>query len=441
MVSVRDNVPFPYRLRTEERIAKSSAAADYQGPGTSAIIAGVGTGINLVAGGIKSMATPKPEDNPDTTDDLPLVSAIKTVGRGVGKVAQSMATAYSNEKKRSVPNNSYDPVSSGGYRPTTGGYGPTTGGYGPTTGGYGPTKSFSKIENEEHLEKFLPLLIAAAPEIAALGARFLPGLVARAAPMVSRFLAPAAGRVVGAAATRLGSGLGATLGAEATAGVEAAVPKIASAITNTLPKIATYTANNKGKLRLAGTALGLMDGNDSSEKSFRRQSSQKRSLKKSESVMPYDINKVVRAQVIPKNELDNMGGGDFSVVFYEKQKSGKLKKIKKSSDDLSIAEFYGLLNKAAGTEAVDIALEGATGVRGFHGENSIFHPITSFASAPYGIDAKTGKPRTRQEYNTAVNTGEEKRGVEDWAAKQIHRTIPAGAKRVGKKIISKLTTP
>jgi hypothetical protein len=410
MVSVRDNVPFPYRLRVEERIAKSSADRFYQGPGTSAITAGVQTGIGVIAGGIQSMATPEPENNPDTTGDLPLVSAIKTVGRGVGKVAENTASAYSKESKRMrVPN--------------------------------GPIKSFSKIENEEPLEKILPLLIAAAPEIAALGARFLPGLVARAAPMVSRFLAPAAGRVVGAAATRLGSGLGATLGAEATAGVQAAVPKIASAITNTLPKIANYTANNKGKLRLAGAALGLMDGNDSSEKSFRRQSSQKRSLKKSESVMPYDINKVVRAQVIPKNELDNMGGGDFSVVFYEKQKSGKLKKIKKSSDDLSIAEFYGLLNKAAGTEAVDIALEGATGVRGFHGENSIFHPITSFASAPYGIDATTGKPRTRQQYNTAVNTGEEKRGVEDWAAKQIHRTIPAGAKRVGKKIISKLNTP
>ncbi len=422
MVSVRDNVPFPYRLRVEERIAKSSASSFYQGPGTSAINAGVKTGIGVMAGGIKSMATPEPENNPDTTGDLPLVSAIKTVGRGVGKVAQSMATAYSKDSKRSVPNgpNNYDPVSSGEY---------------------GPTKSFSKIENEEHLEKFLPLLIAAAPEIAALGARFLPGLVARAAPMVSRFLAPAAGRLVGAAATRLGSGLGATLGAEATAGVQAAVPKVASAITNTLPKIANYTANNSGKLRLAGTALGLMDSNDSSEKSFRRQSSQKRSLKKSESVMPYDINKVVRAQVIPKNELDNMGGGDFSVVFYEKQKNGKLKKIKKSSDDLSIAEFYGLLNKAVGTEAVDIGLEGATGVRGFHGENSIFNPITSFASAPYGIDAATGKPRTRQQYNTAVNTGEEKRGVEDWAAKQIHRTIPAGAKRVGKKIISTLTTP
>lgn len=428
MVSVRDNVPFPYRLRVEERIAKSSASGFYRGPGTSAIAAGVGTGIGLVAGGIKSMATPEPENSPNTTDDLPLVSAVKTVGRGVGKVAQSMATAYSKESKRSVPKNnsagsiseSYDPVS---------------------YGEYGPTKSFSKIENEESLEKILPLLVAAAPEIAALGARFLPGLVARAAPMVSRFLAPAAGRMVGAAATRLGSSVGATLGAEATAGVEAAVPKIASAITNTLPKIANYTANNKGKLRLAGTALGLMDGNDSSEKSFRRQSSQKRSLKKSESVMPYDINKVVRAQVIPKNELDNMGGGDFSVVFYEKQKSGKLKKIKKSSDDLSIAEFYGLLNKAAGTEAVDIGLEGATGVRGFHGENNIFHPLNSFASAPYGMDATTGKPRTRKQYNTAVSTGEEKRGVEDWAAKQIHRTIPEGAKRVGKKIISKLTTP
>ena len=432
MVSVRDNVPFPYRLRTEERIAKSTMPIqDTTHPVAAAIGAGIATGVGAIAGGIKSMATPEPENNPDTTGDLPLVSAVKTAGRGVGKVVENMASAYSKEKNRSVPTNNYDPVSSGGYGSVPG----------ALTGGYGPTKSFSKIENEEHLEKFLPLLVAAAPEIAALGARFLPGLITRAAPMVSRFLAPAAGRVVGAAATRLGSGLGATLGAEATAGVQAAVPKIASAITNTLPKIANYTANNKGKLRLAGTALGLMDGNDSSEKSFRRQSSQKRSLKKSESVMPYDINKVVRSQVIPKNELDNMGGGDFSVVFYEKQKSGKLKKIKKSSDDLSIAEFYGLLNKAAGTEAVDIGLEGATGVRGFHGENSIFHPITSFASAPYGIDATTGKPRTRQQYNTAVNTGEEKRSVEDWAAKQIHRTIPAGAKRVGKKIISKLTTP
>ena len=424
MVSVRDNVPFPYRLRVEERIAKSSASSFYQGPGTSATLAGIQTGIGVIAGGIKSMATPEPEDAPDTTGDLPLVSAIKTVGgtvgRAVGRVAQSIASGYSSDLKAEMDRNRRrGPIKTDGQI----------------------MRSVSKIENEEHLEKFLPLLIAAAPEIAALGARFLPGLVARAAPMVSRFLAPAAGRVVGAAATRLGSGLGATLGAEATAGVEAAVPKIASAINNTLPKIANYTANNKGKLRLAGTALGLMDGNDSSEKSFRRQSSQKRSLKKSESVMPYDINKVVRAQVIPKNELDNMGGGDFSVVFYEKQKSGKLKKIKKSSDDLSIAEFYGLLNKAAGTEAVDIALEGATGVRGFHGENSIFHPITSFASAPYGIDATTGKPRTRQQYNTAVSTGEEKRGVEDWAAKQIHRTIPEGAKRVGKKIISKLTTP
>lgn len=298
-----------------------------------------------------------------------------------------------------------------------------------------------RVRTEERMEKFLPLLVAAAPEIAALGARFLPGIIARAAPLVSRALAPTAGRVVGAAATRLGSSLGAGLGAEATAGIQAAVPKVASAITNTLPKIANYTANNKGKIRLAGAALALTDGDNSSEKSFRRQSSQKESLRKSEAIMPYDINKVVRAQVIPKNELDSMGGGDFSVVFYEKQKNGKLKKIKKSSDDLSIAEFYGLLNKAAGTEAVDIGLEGATGIRGFHGENSVFHPITSFASSPYGIDAKTGKSRTRAEYNTAVSTGEEKRSVEDWAAKQIHRTIPAGAKRVGKKLISKLNTP
>lgn len=425
MVSVRDNVPFPYRLRVEERIAKSSADSFYQGPGTSAINAGLQTGIGVIAGGIKSMATPEPEDNPDTTGDLPLVSAIKTAGRGVGVVAQNMASAYSKEgmarARRSLPIKTDGQI----------------------------MRSVSKIENEEHLEKFLPLLIAAAPEIAALGARFLPGLVARAAPMVSRFLAPAAGRVVGAAATRLGSGLGATLGAEATAGVEAAVPKIASAITNTLPKIANYTANNKGKIRLAGTALGLMDGNDSSEKSFRRQSSQKRSLKKSESVMPYDINKVVRAQVIPKNELDNMGGGDFSVVFYEKQKNGKLKKIKKSSDDLSIAEFYGLLNKAGeGAESAYIATDFAGGIRGLHGENGMWRPIQDFMSAPFGVNeeghARAGMARTKSEYDIAVKTGKadmDKKDIADHGAKFIHRTLPAAATRIGKKIISKIKTP
>lgn len=406
MVSVRDNVPFPYRLRVEERIVKSSMSAAMEGPGSAAIIAGIGTGIRSIAGGIQSMATSNPEKNPDTTGDLPLVSAIKTAGRGVGKVAESMASAYSKEKKRN-----------------------------------GSTKSFSIIEKEERLEKFLPLLIAAAPQIAALGARFLPGIIARAAPLISRALAPTAGRVVGAAATRLGSSLGAGLGAEATAGVQAAVPKVASAITNVLPKIADYTANNAGKLRLAGAALALTGDDNSSEKSFRRQSSQKGSLRKSEAIMPYDINKVVRAQVIPKNELDSMGGGDFCVVFYEKQKNGKLKKIKKSSDDLSISEFYGLLNKAAGTEAVEIALEGAVGLRGFHGDHNIFHPIASFAASPYGVDAATGKPRTRQQYNAAVKTGEENRGWADRAAQTIHRTVPAGIKRVGKKIINKITTP
>jgi len=334
MVSVRDNVPFPYRLRTEERIAKSTMPIqDTTHPGDAAIHAGIATGVGLVAGGIKSMATPKPEDNPDTTGGFPLVNAIKTVGKGVVKVAGSMATAYAKEKNRSVPNNNYDPYPPV-VGPTTGGYGPTTGGYGPTTGGYGPTKSFSKIENEENLEKFWGTLANMAG-----GALItqLPKLLPRIASFV-------AGRAPGIAAK-----------------VATQAPGLAAGITNYAPKVAgamnTVAANPKfgQAAHLVGTHLAVGAGldyltnkeDDENNKSFiSRKTNPKNTMRKSEDVMPYDINKVVRAQVINETELDKMGGGSLSVVFYEKKKDGKNRKIKKSVSEMSLHEFYELLNKA-----------------------------------------------------------------------------------------------
>ncbi|NDH08581.1 MAG: hypothetical protein EBY16_02985 [Gammaproteobacteria bacterium] len=292
-----------------------------------------------------------------------------------------------------------------------------------------------RLRKEERLEKFIPLVVAAAPEIAAVSARFLPGVIARFAPHIARIAGNIGGRIIG-------SSLGPALGAEASAGIQAAVPRAASAITSALPKVAKLTANNAGKLRLAGAYMDLTGDSGNSEKSFRRQNSSKKSLKKSEDVMPYDITKVVRAQVIPKVELDEMGGGDFSVVFYEKRKNGKLKKIEKSSKDISILEFYELISKA-GDEGMGAALipgEFAGGIRGNHGGNDIFSPLHAFQQSPYGLNPD-GTQRTRSQYAADVASGKEKITLEDNLARVMHRTIPAGIKRVGRRIKDHITGP
>jgi hypothetical protein len=231
-----------------------------------------------------------------------------------------MASAYSNEKKRIVPKNNYDPVSSGGYR--------------STTGGYRSTKSFSKIENEENLEKFWGTLANVA--VGRLITQ-LPKLL----PRIASFVAARAPGVAAKVATQ--------------------APGLAAGITNYAPKVAgamnTVAANPRfgQAAHLVGTHLAVGAGldyltnkeDDENNKSFiSRKTNPKNTMRKSEDVMPYDINKVVRAQVINETELDKMGGGSLSVVFYEKKKNGKHRKIKKSVSEMSLWEFYEILNKA-----------------------------------------------------------------------------------------------
>ena len=197
--------------------------------------------------------------------------------------------------------------------------------------------SMPLIEQEEHLEKFLgtaatvvigrlitqlPKLL---PRIAALVGTKAPGLAAKVAPQAPGLAA----------------------------GITNYAPRVAAAM-NTVAEKARFgqAAHHVGTHLAIGAGLDyLTDKKDDESNNMNlslvsRKTNSKNAMRKSEDIMPYDINKVVRAQVINETELDKMGGGSLSVVFYEKKKDGKKRKIKKSVSEMSLHEFYELLNKA-----------------------------------------------------------------------------------------------
>ena len=197
--------------------------------------------------------------------------------------------------------------------------------------------SMPLTEQEEHLEKFWG---TAAQVVGGLAIRQLPKLLPRIASLVTSLGTKAPGIAAKVATQSPG----------VITNLAAGIPKVAGAMN-------TVAANPRfgQAAHLVGTHLAVGAGldyltnkeDDENNKSFiSRKTNSKNTMRKSEDVMPYDINKVVRAQVINETELDKMGGGSLSVVFYEKKKNGKHRKIKKSVSEMSLLEFYELLNKA-----------------------------------------------------------------------------------------------
>jgi len=152
--------------------------------------------------------------------------------------------------------------------------------------------------------------------------------------------------------------------------VATVAPRIAQTVATRAPVLAegvTKVAKNplfRHATDLIGPHIALnaiLDNNSNNEddennKSFAYGNN---TMRKSEDIMPYDINKVVSAQIIRESELDNLGGGSLSIVFYEKRNNGKKRKIKKSVSEMSTCEFYELMNKAEIPTRQAVMSEGA----------------------------------------------------------------------------------